>query len=103
MITLVNVSRLIQLLISSNYDQGEIEFLQNGFKNGFGIGYEGPEQRQSLAENIPFTVQDRVDLWNKLMKEVHLKRVAGPFNDIPFENFIQSPIGLVPKSSSNQT
>ena len=32
------------------------------------------------------------------MKEVKLKRVAGPFNNIPFESYIQSPIGLVPKA-----
>ena len=32
------------------------------------------------------------------MKEVKLKRVAGPYSKIPFENFVQSPIGLVPKA-----
>ena len=34
------------------------------------------------------------------MKEVKNKRYAGPFKDIPFDNFIQSPIGLVPKDNS---
>ena len=34
------------------------------------------------------------------MKEVKAKRFAGPFNNIPFENYIQSHIGLVPKSSN---
>ena len=37
------------------------------------------------------------------MKEVHLKRVAAPFKEIPFTNFIQSPIRLVPKAGSDQT
>ena len=32
------------------------------------------------------------------MKEVKLGRYAGPFEKIPFENFIQSLIGLVPKA-----
>ena len=32
------------------------------------------------------------------MKEVRNKRVAGPFKEIPFKNYIQSPIGLVPKA-----
>ena len=32
------------------------------------------------------------------MKEVNLKRYARPFKKIPFENFIQSPISLVPKA-----
>ena len=48
-------------------------------------------------------VGNKVELWNKLMKEVKLKRVAGPFDHIPFDNFIQSPIGLVPKAGGNQT
>ena len=36
------------------------------------------------------------------MKEVKEKRVAGPFDekDIPFKNFIQSPLGLVPKAEN---
>ena len=39
----------------------------------------------------------------KLMKEVSLGRVAGPFDQVPFENFIQSPIGLVLKDRGTQT
>ena len=37
------------------------------------------------------------------MKEVKLKRYAGPFSDIPFKNFIQSPIRLVPKDGGSDT
>ena len=36
------------------------------------------------------------------MKEVSLNRYAGPFDEVPYHNFIQSPIGLVPKAG-NQT
>ena len=32
------------------------------------------------------------------MKEVKLKRYAGPYEEIPYEFFVQSPIGLVPKA-----
>ena len=36
-------------------------------------------------------------MWNKVMKEVKLGRVAGPYHDKPpFKHFIQSPVGLVP-------
>ena len=35
------------------------------------------------------------------MKEVQLKQYAGPFETIPFDNFIQSPIGLVEKDQGN--
>ena len=39
-------------------------------------------------------------MWNKVIKEVQVNRVAGPFSEIPFESYIQSPIGLVPKSGN---
>ena len=102
-VTPVKVNRLIELLRKANYDTDEIQFLEQGFTNGFDIGYDGPQQRQSTADNIPFTIGDKVELWNKVMKEVKLKRVAGPFDNIPYSNFIQSPIGLVPKVGSDQS
>ena len=37
------------------------------------------------------------------MKEVGLGHVAGPYNQVPFPNYIQSPIGLVPKGGSDKT
>ena len=40
------------------------------------------------------------ELWKKLMQEVEEKCYAGPFNKIPFENYIQSLIGLVPKAGN---
>ena len=37
------------------------------------------------------------------MKEVKLGRYAGPFAQVPYEHFIQSPIGLVPKDGGKKT
>ena len=34
------------------------------------------------------------------MKEVKVGKYAGPLEDIPYKNFIQSPIGLVPKAGN---
>ena len=34
------------------------------------------------------------------MMEVKAKRFAGPFDQVPFDSFIQSPIGLVPKAGN---
>ena len=45
-------------------------------------------------------VGNETEMWNKIMKDVSAKRVAGPFDKIPFTNFIQSPIGLVPKAGN---
>ena len=99
-ITPLNVMLFARLLRDSDYDTHEAEFLIDGFTNGFDIGYSGNEERQSTSENIPLTVGTREDLWEKTMKEVKLKRVAGPFEKIPFQNYIQSPVGLVPKAGN---
>ena len=37
------------------------------------------------------------------MKEVKLKRFAGPFAEIPYDTYIQSPVGLVPKNDGKDT
>ena len=96
--TPVNVQLLMNNLQQSNYDSKEIQFLTSGFQDGFDIGYEGPSDRQDYSRNLPLRVGSETQLWNKLIKEVHAKRVAGPFDKVPFKNFIQSPIGLVPKT-----
>ena len=47
------------------------------------------------SKNLKFRgIGDKVTLWNKVMKEVKLKRYAGPFEEIPFEYYVQSPVGL---------
>ena len=96
------MDKLINMLELSGYNRDETEFLREGFTSGFDIGYDGPQQRKSTAENIPFSVGNETELWNKIMKEVKLGRAAGPFESIPFEHFIQSPVGLLPKAG-NQT
>ena len=99
-ITPLNINKYEYLLKASGYNPEESQFLLNGFHHGFDFGYSGVENRQSYADNIPFSVGDEVEMWNKIMKEVKAKRVAGPFKDVPFTNFIQSPIGLVPKAGN---
>ena len=103
MVTPVKVGKLESLLNRTEYPHQEMVFLCDGFRNGFDIGYEGPQHRRSCASNLPLSVGNETILWNKLIKEVKLGRVAGPFEDIPFQNYIQSPIGLVPKAGGDET
>ena len=98
--TPVNFQRFHHMLKTAEYDPDKIRFLIEGFQQGFDIGYKGTTLRQDTAKNLPFTVGNKLDLWEKLMKEVELGRVAGPFPKVPYHNFIQSPIGLVPKAGN---
>ena len=97
-VTPVNAKALHSLLLESAYDEAKSNYLVNGFAQGFTIGYEGPKTNiQRYAPNLKLRIGNKVTLWNKVMKEVKLKRYASPFDTVPYENFIQSPIGLVPK------
>ena len=98
MVTPVKADNLEQLLKATNYDKKETRFLVNGFRYGFPLCYKGPRKRQDRSKNIPFTVGNKEEMWEKMMKETESGRFAGPFQDIPYEHYVQSPIGLVPKS-----
>ena len=96
------MNRFGRLLYEAGYDRNKTIELLKGFSTGFDIGYNGPESRQEYSNNIPLHIGSNEEIWNKIMKEVKLGRVAGPYDHIPYDNFIQSPIGLVPKAG-NQT
>ena len=89
--------------MESEYDTGKTNFLIEGFTNGFSIGYEGPRDRCDFSDNIPLSIGTELDIWEKIMKKVKLKRFAGPFKKPPFKNFIQSPISVVAKDGGKQT
>ena len=100
-VTPVIVDRLRNLLIQSNYNHTKTQYLIRGFSEGFDICYQGPWDRKDEAKNIPLRpdIGDAKDLWEKMVKEVKLKRFAGLFETMPWKHYVQSPIGLVPKSN----
>ena len=99
-VTPVNVDILQELLEEVQFDLGKRSKLIDGFKYGFEIGCRGNLECRNVSCNIPFTVGNKTDMWNKIMKEVDLNRYARPYeeSEIPFTHFVQLPIGLVPKS-----
>ena len=99
----MNYNALESMLTETDYKKLEIDFLINGFRNGFDIGYRGNTQIKRKSPNLKFRVSNRTILWNKIMKEVNLKRFTGPYGDIPFKFYIQSPVGLVPKDNGKET
>ena len=84
----------------AGYDPDKIHYLYSGFSTGFDIGYRGLEGRRDTSRNLPLRVGSPLELWNKVMKEVKRNRYSGPFTEemLPFNYFVQSPVGLVPKT-----
>ena len=103
-ITPVKADILEKLLIETGYWKNKTEFLTEGFKNDFQLQYRGNLKNcQKEAPNLKLRIGNKVELWNKVMKEVELGRYAGPFEKPPFEHYVQSPIGLVPKDKGLKT
>ena len=97
-VTPVNVPAYKALMEEANYDADEIAFLVDGFQNGFSLQYQRKTHVRQFSPNLKLNSKEEVKVvCNKVMKEVEAKRYVGPFTSPPFEYFIQSPIGLVPK------
>ena len=99
-VTPVDVNRYEELLVQANYDLDKRNYLVNGFRHGFSLCYEGKlNNTKRNAPNLKIRIGTKTELWNKVMNEVLLKRYAGPFEQVPYEYYVQSPIGLVPQGS----
>ena len=92
-----------RLLIEAGFDEKQTRYLTEGFSKGFKLNFNGNRNVKRLAPNLKLTIGTETDLWNKVMTEVEAGRYAGPFEEPPFEHFIQSPIGLVPKDKGKKT
>ena len=95
---------LTELLRETAYDKDISTELVDGFTSGFDLSYRNEVKVKLTSKNLRLTVGSKLELWNKIMKEVKEGRYAGPFKTIPFEDdYIQSPIGLVPKDGGTKT
>ena len=71
-------------------------YLVDGFRNGFSIGWQGqmhedPDKNAKLVNSHVDVVHDM------LKKEIDAGRIAGPFKDLPFTDYLMSPLSLRPK------
>ena len=91
--------------LSVNLNHLKTQYLVQGFKYGFSLKYQGPLLGNiRTAPNLKLNVGTKFDVWNKVMTEVKAGRYAGPYKDKPpFDTFVQSPIGLVPKDKGKKT
>ena len=87
------MTALDQLLRETSFNEDERQFIVNSFEHGFPTGYDGDKNVQMKAPNLRLECGTESDLWEKVMKEVKLGRFAGPFKEVPFDTYIESPIG----------
>ena len=103
-VTPVQPDILQHLLEETDYDKDKTKYLEEGFKDCFKLNYQGPlKECNRKSPNLKLRVGSKIELWNKVMKEVELGRYAGPYENPPFDYFVQSPISLVPKDKGLKT
>ncbi|XP_021347069.1 uncharacterized protein LOC110454687 isoform X1 [Mizuhopecten yessoensis] len=83
------------------YDKSKLNFLQDGFKQGFRLQYEGPRIFRD-SRNLKSALDNMQILKDKIQKEIYHGRCFGPYHTPPFTNLQISPLGLVPKKEPNE-
>ena len=74
----------------------DVQFFQDEFNQGFRLEFEGIREAHT-SPNLKSAMEHPDIVWEKLSKELALNRIAGPFDKLPFQNFVCFPIGIVPK------
>ncbi len=90
----INASHMFHAL--GDYDTNERLYIVHGLLFGFHEGFEGP-YISIICRNLT-SVQSRIPIaLGKVMKEVGMGRMQGPFDRPPLAPFRVNAIGLVPK------
>ena len=97
----VHVVSPINVLVLCKYltghpDQNFVNFLLDGFTNGFSVGYQGP-LTAGQCRNLLSARSDPAAVTRAISKEVQRGHTAGPFHIMPFPLLHCSPLGAVPK------
>ena len=77
------------------YDTALIQFLVQGFQDGFKLGCTEFDSFSAI-NNHPSVRKNPIVVCRKLNKELRLHRISGPYSFKPFDNFICSPLRPVP-------
>ena len=97
--TPVRADRLEKLL--HGYSLTLKTYLIHGFNFGFRVHFQG-ERRVFEPPNLKSAIARPDIVRDKLTKEIHAGRIAGPFCKPPFPSMFCSPLGIVPKKNPSE-
>ena len=96
----INVDEVKKAL--KNYPHQEVaRDLIQGLEAGFKLKYSGPRLPMDI-DSKEMNGEKATIARDKILKEINLGRVAGPFSEPPFPTFRVSPISVIPKKSSSE-
>ena len=91
----------LESLLARHPNRDAVRKLMENLKKGHKLHYSGPTKSR-CGENLLSVRKNPNEAMKKIMKEVELGRVAGPYNsteETGLGSLIISPIGLVPKQT----
>lgn len=83
------------------YDPDMSNELVSGFRTGFRVHFQGTP-KQIVSKNLPTALSNPSIVATAIDNLLQQDKVAGPFDSIPLNNFISSPLGLVPKHTPGE-
>ena len=95
----IRVPLLMHHLIG--YNENKRRFLYLGLMFGFKLHYHGPKISK-ISDNHRSAIDRPEEVLSKLQKEMDKGHIEGPYSEPPFNPFVISPIGLVPKTDSGK-
>lgn len=96
----IKVTRVKSALVNYPDPQKALKLI-NDLEHRFKLNYSGP---RLPVNNEPYQIKGDLAIIarEKIMKEIELNRITGPFASSPFPTFRISPISLRPKKSSSE-
>ena len=95
----INVE-LSELLLADHPNRFLVDYMIDGLKNGFDIGFKG-EAMATHPKNLKSASQNKEAIQQAIDKEVQRGHTAGPFPEPPFPITHCSPIGSAPKKDGS--
>ena len=89
------------MLLRSHPQPAKVSYLLSGLQHGFSLEYEG-ERSFRAPDNLPSAQIKPQLIKDRLNKEIKLGRMWGPFDNLPFQHLMCSPVGLVPKKDTDE-
>ena len=94
-------AREIAHLARDHPDRELVDFVVDGFTNGFSLGMTSEPEPRGPCENLSGVLKHPDVAQRMVDEEVAQGHMLGPFDEPPLPNLVYSPINLVPKGEDD--
>jgi len=97
----INPTNLSASLQDSNYDSEKVAYLIQGFTTGFALGHYSLPINTEPVNSHNISGKERI-VQEKILAEIKLGRMSGPYKKPPFIPFQISPVNIIQKKDTSK-